>query len=80
MPDQSEIAALKASVRGALVTGEALAALRDRIDALDPTGDIPAADLETLARLSAAHATAAAALRGLVETIKSRRETSSAER
>lgn len=80
MPDQSEIAVLKASVRGALATVEALAALRDRIDALDPKADIPAADLETLARLSAAHATAAAALRGLVETIKSRRETSSAER
>lgn len=73
MNDPNEIRALKASLGGALATGEPLAALRDRLDALDPHGDIAEADLEELARVSAAHAIASAALRGLVETMLARR-------
>jgi hypothetical protein len=70
MPDSSEIAALKASFRGALAAAESLSALRDRVDSLGAVPDIPVADLEDLARLSAANALAASALRGLVETLK----------
>jgi hypothetical protein len=73
MADPNEIAALKASFRGAVATAEALAALKDRIEALDPHGDIGAADLEDLARIAAAHAIASAALRGLVNTMQARR-------
>ncbi len=63
MPDTSEIAAVKASFRGAPKAAKSLEALRDRIDALDPRAEIAPTDLDDLARLSAAHATAAAALR-----------------
>jgi hypothetical protein len=73
MTDPNEIAALKASFRGALSTAESLAALNGRIESLDPNGEVSAADLEDLARVTAAHATASAALRGLVETMRSRR-------
>ncbi len=73
MTDPNEIAALQASFRGALSTADALAALQDRIAALDPHGDIPPADLEELARVTAAHAIASAALRGLVNTMRVRR-------
>jgi hypothetical protein len=70
MPDSSEIAALKASFRGALAAAESLSVLRDRVDSLGAVSDVPAAELEDLARLSAANALAATALRGLVETLK----------
>jgi hypothetical protein len=73
MSDANELGALKASLRGALATGEPLAGLRDRVEAIDPRGDVTETDLEELARLSAAHALAAAALRGLVETMIARR-------
>lgn len=73
MSDPNEISALKASFRGALSTADALAAMRERIEGLDPHGDIPPADLEELARVTAAHAIASAALRGLVNTITARR-------
>ena len=73
MTDANEIAALKASFRGALSSAEKLAALTPRIEALDPHSDIAATDLEELSRLSAAHAIAATALRGLVNTIQTRR-------
>jgi hypothetical protein len=73
MADPNEIAALKASFRGALGTAESLAVLADRIEGLDPHGDISTADLEELQRLTAAHAIAAAALRGLVNTMIARR-------
>lgn len=73
MTDPNEIQALKASFRGALSTAEKLAALSPRIDALDPAADVPAADLEELSRVSAAHALASAALRGLVNTMLARR-------
>jgi hypothetical protein len=73
MTDPNEFAALKASLRGAIATAGALTALRDRIDAIDPRDDIAAADLEELAQITAAHATASAALRGLVNTMRARR-------
>jgi hypothetical protein len=73
MPDVNEIAALKASFRGAVATADDLSALKERIEALDAHGEISAADLEDLARVTAAHAIASAALRGLVNTMRSRR-------
>lgn len=73
MSDPNEISALKASYRGALQTAEALAGMSSRIEALNPSSDIPPADLDDLARLTAAHAIASAALRGLVNTMLARR-------
>ena len=73
MTNPNEIAALKASFRGALKTAEALAALGPRIDALEPQAEVPAGELEELSRITAAHAIASAALRGLVNTILARR-------
>ena len=74
MADPNEIAALKASFRGALSTAEALQALQPNVEAIDGAADLAAADLEELARVTAAHAIASAALRGLVETMLRRRE------
>jgi hypothetical protein len=73
MNDPNEIAALKSSFRGALGTAAALHVLEGQIENLDPTVDISADVLEALARVSAAHATASAALRGLVVTMLTRR-------
>jgi hypothetical protein len=73
MTDPNEIAALKAAFQGAVSSGEALAALRAQVDALDGRTDIAAAALDDLARVSAAHAIASAALRGLVNTMLARR-------
>ena len=73
MSDSSEIAALKASFRGALHSAEALAVLAPRIEALDAHADLPAEELEELSRITAAHAIASAALRGLVNTMMARR-------
>ena len=73
MTDSSEIAALKASFRGALRSADALAALSPRVEALDPQADVPPPDLEELSRVTAAHAMASAALRGLVNTMLARR-------
>lgn len=78
MTDPNEIAALKASFRGAVATADALHAIRDRIEALDVHADIPAEELDELSRLSAAHALASAALRGLVVTMVARRSTGAA--
>jgi hypothetical protein len=71
--DPNEIAALKASFRGALRTADALAALKDHIEALTPSAEPELADLEELDRVTAAHAIASAALRGLVATMLARR-------
>lgn len=76
MSDPQEIAALKASFRGALHAAESLAALRDRIGSVDAGSAIAPADLEEIARVTAANAIAAAALRGLVETMMARRAAS----
>lgn len=73
MSDPNEIRALKASLRGAVDAAAALAALQPGIEALDEHGDIAADDLEELARITAAHAVASAALRGLVGTMQTRR-------
>ena len=73
MPDPNEIAALKASFRGALATAEALAALGRSIESLDAGADIEATELEEIARVTLAHAVAAQALRGLVSTMRARR-------
>ena len=78
MADPQEITALKASFRGALGTADALAALKDRIESLGPTAEIGETDLEELGRLTAAHAIASAALRGLIVTMLARRGASSA--
>jgi hypothetical protein len=73
MSDPNEIRALKASLRGALDTAGTLASLQGKIEALDEHGDIGAEDLEELGRVTAAHAIASAALRGLVNTMQTRR-------
>ena len=73
MTDSNEIEALKASFRGALSTAAALAALEDRVLALDPRADIPAEDLDELGRVTLAHAVSSQALRGLIESIRARR-------
>ena len=73
MSDPNEIAALKASFRGALHSAEALAGLAPRIEALDPHAEVPPEDLEEMSRTTAAHAIASAALRGLVNTMMGRR-------
>ncbi len=72
MADPNEIEALKASMRGALTAAASLGALRDKVEALDPHAGIGADDLEELGRLSLAHAVAAQALRGLIETMRAR--------
>ena len=76
MSDPNEIRALKASLLGAIETAAALTALQPRIEALDERGEIDAADLDELSRVTAAHAIASAALRGLVNTMLARRSAS----
>lgn len=76
MSDPNEIRALKSSLLGAIETAAALTALQPRIDALDERGEIDAADLDELSRVTAAHAIASAALRGLVNTMVTRRSAS----
>lgn len=73
MADSNEIAALKASFRGALGTAAALQALQAKVEGIDPAADIAPGDLEELARVTAAHAIASSALRGLVVTMMTRR-------
>ena len=73
MSDTNEVRALKASFRGAREAAAALAALQDKVDALDDRGDISQEDLEQLGRVTAGHAVAAQALRGLVVTMRNRR-------
>jgi hypothetical protein len=73
MADPNEISALKASLRGAIQTADALAQLAPSVEAIDPQSDLAADDLDRLARATAAHAIASAALRGLVQTMLARR-------
>jgi hypothetical protein len=73
MTDSNEIEALKASLRGALSTAAALAALADRVLALDPREEIPGEDLDEIGRVTLAHAVSSQALRGLVESMRARR-------
>jgi hypothetical protein len=74
MADVNEIRALKASFRGALDTAHTLAALQQKVEALDDHAEPETEWLEELGRLTLAHAVASAALRGLVDTIRKRRE------
>jgi hypothetical protein len=78
MTDTNEIRALKASLRGALDAAGALEALRPRVEALADSADIGEADLEELGRVTAGHAVASQALRGLVVTMRNRRSTTTA--
>jgi len=74
MTDANEIEALKASLRGVRRSADTLSVvLGDRVEALDPRTEIPDTDLDDLQRLSSAHAVAAQAFRGLVQTILRRR-------
>ncbi len=74
MADPNEIGALKASFRGALSTAAALQSLQPKIDSLDASGEIEEEVLEELARVTAAHSVASAAVRGFVETMIARRQ------
>jgi hypothetical protein len=73
MADPNEIEALKASIRGVRRSAEALAGMSERVERLGPQSDISETDLDDLQRLSSAHAVAAQALRGLVQTMLRRR-------
>ena len=73
MVDLTEIAALKASLRGARAAAVALGDVADRIEAAEPHADVFDADLDDLQRLTLANALAAQALRGLVESMLKRR-------
>ena len=76
MKDPNEIRALKASFLGAIDTAGGLAALQEKVEALDDHGDVAPEDLEELERITAAHAIASTALRGLVNTMQTRRSAS----
>jgi hypothetical protein len=78
MTDPNEIRALKASLVGAVDSAGALAALQPQVEALEETGDIGADLLDELSRVTAAHAIASTALRGLVNTMLARRSASTA--
>ena len=78
MSDPNEIRALKASFLGAVDTAATLDGLRERVQGLDETADIAADLLEELGRVTSAHAIASAALRGLVDTMRTRREAATA--
>jgi hypothetical protein len=69
MTDPNGIEALKASFRGALSTADALAALKEKVIALDPSSGLSAQDLEELGRVTLAHAVASQALRSLVQSL-----------
>lgn len=73
MSDVNEIRALKASFRGAIDTAQTLAAMQQKVDALDDQTEPDGELLEELGRVTAAHAVASAALRGLVGTMVKRR-------
>jgi hypothetical protein len=73
MADPNELVSLKASLRGAIGASDALREILGRINAVPPGSEPSAEDLDALSRLSAAHAIAAAALRGLVKTMLERR-------
>ena len=75
MADVNEIRALKASFRGAIDTAQTLAALQQKVEALDDHAEPGAELLEELSNVTIAHAIASAALRGLVGTMVKRRGT-----
>ena len=73
MTDHNEIRALKASFRGAMDTAASLASLAERIEGLDDHAEIDAGLLEEFARVAGGHSVAAAALRGFIATMQTRR-------
>ncbi len=73
MVDVTEIAALKASLRGARGTAAALADVAARIEGVSGGADVSEADLEELQRLTLANAVAAQSLRAFVESMLKRR-------
>jgi len=73
MGDVTEFQALQASMRGVRASADRLADLAARIETADPHQDLAGTDLDELRRLTSAHAVAAQALRGLVETMLKRR-------
>ena len=73
MADPQELTALKASFRGALGTADRLASLKERIESLDGASDLSSDELAEWERITAAHAIASAALRGLVGRMIERR-------
>jgi hypothetical protein len=73
MADSGEIAALQASFRGAAATAADLAALEPQVASLAPEANVDDGFLEELARVTAAHAIASAALRSLVVGMLARR-------
>lgn len=73
MSDVNEIRALKASLRGAIETSQALATIQPKVEGLDDHAEPAGELLEELTRVTAAHAVASAALRGFVDTMVKRR-------
>ena len=74
MADRNELKALRASLGGAIATSASLREVSERLDAALGNGvDISDDDLAELARVTLAHAVSAQALRGLVETMRTRR-------
>jgi hypothetical protein len=74
MADRNELKALQASLAGAVATSASLRQVSERLDAaLGNDADISDDDLAELARVTLAHAVSAQALRGLVETMRTRR-------
>ena len=74
MTDSNEIEALKASFLGALHTADSLAGLKEKVMALDPAVGLSNEDFEELGRVTLAHAVSSQALRGLVESMRRRRD------
>ena len=73
MTDVNEVRALKASLQGALDTARALEAIESKVMSLDPGAEVTADDLEELGRVTLAHAVSSQALRGFVESMRTRR-------
>ena len=73
MTDPGEVEALKAAMRGARQTGDRLRELSARVEVLDSRTEIPRSGSRGSAAATSAHAMAAQALRGLVQTILRRR-------
>jgi len=74
MTESNEIEALKASFRGALSTADTLAALTENVMALDPAAGISREVLDELGRVTLAHVVSSQALRGLIESMRRRRD------
>jgi hypothetical protein len=76
MADANEIRALQASFLGAVDTAAALEAIKSKVMTFDPNAEIADEDLVELGRITLAHAVSSQALRGLVESMRTRRNVS----